>query len=59
MWNLKIQNKTKPTKQNRNRLIDAEDKLMVARGEGSEGSMDEIGEEVQTSSYKINKTTGT
>ena len=42
MWNLK--NETdEQTKQNRNRLIDTEEKLVVARGEGS-GRMGEIGE---------------
>ena len=43
-------------KQNRNRLIDAEKKLVAAMGAGRR--TDEIGEgnsEVQTSSYKMNK----
>ena len=46
VWNLK----TKQTKQNRNRLKDTENKLVVVRGE-------RVGEgdyKVQTSSYKIN-----
>ena len=46
-------------KQNRNRLIDTENKLVVAMGAGRR--TDEIGEgnsEVQTSSYKKNKSQG-
>ena len=35
--------KKQMNKQNRNRLIDTENKLVAARGEGS-GEMDEIGE---------------
>ena len=55
MWNLK--NKTnEQRKPNRNRLIDAENKLVVTRGEGPAvlGKIGEEGQEVQTSSYKIN-----
>ena len=52
MWNPKNQ----PNKQNRNRLTDTENKLVVARGE--DGSrLGEIGEgdlEVQIASYEIN-----
>ena len=43
-------------KQNRNRLIDTENKLVVTRGEGAEG-VDKIGEaiyKVETSRYKMN-----
>ena len=46
-------------KQNRNRLVDAENKLVVAMG--ARRRTDEIGEgnsEVQTSSYKMNKSQG-
>ena len=42
MWNLKIKTSEQQQKtQNRNRLIDTENKLVVARGEGG-GGMDEI-----------------
>ena len=59
MGNLK--NKTnEQTKQNRNELIDAGNKLVVTRGErnwgvGKTGKGDQ---EVQTFSYKINKSQG-
>ena len=59
MWNLK--NKTNEyTEQNRNRLIDTENKWVIARGEAS-GWMGKIGEgnqEVQTCNYRISKSQG-
>ena len=43
------------------KLIDTENILMVARGRGGvegRGRMDEGGQQIQTSSYKINKSWG-
>ena len=48
-------------KQNRNRLIDTENKLTSGHPSGTSGWFSEIGEgdpEVQISSYKINKSQG-
>ena len=59
MWNLK--NKTnEQTIQNRNRLIDTENNLVVTRGEGVGRGMGKIQKEIkiQKYSYKINKTPG-
>ena len=57
MWNLK--NKTsEQTKQKRNRLIDIENKLMVARWEWGGWKGKKSGGDVQISSYKINMSWG-
>ena len=45
VWNIKKKNE-------QTKLIDTENRLVVARGEGKMG---EGGQEVQTSSHKINK----
>ena len=42
-------------KQNRNRLIDAEDRPMVARGEGGRGKKGYRDQEVQIGSYRIDR----
>ena len=52
MWNVKKQT-------NKHKLIDTENKLVVARSGGWElGKMGEVGQKIQTSSYKINKSWG-
>ena len=52
MWNLK-------NKQTKNKLIDTENRLVVARdGMWEMGKMDEGGQKVHTSSYKTNKSWG-
>ena len=61
MWNLKNKtNEQQQQKKNKIRLIDTEDKLVVAREEGSwvVGKMGEGDQEVQSSSYKIHKSWG-
>ena len=48
-------------KQNRNRPINTENKLVIARWEEGKGMLGKTGEgvqEVQTSSYKISKSQG-
>ena len=53
MWNLKPKPKTK------SKLIDTENKSVVARGGDSDmGKMGKGSQKVQTSSYKINKSWG-
>lgn len=46
-----------PYKQNKTKLIDTENRLLIAKGEGEWGSgkMGEKDQEIQTSRYKINK----
>ena len=51
LWNLKITNKHK----NKNELIETENSLAVAKGQGWGGEMSEAGQKVQTFSYKMNK----
>ena len=48
MWNLKKQ------QQNKSELVDAENRLVTARGWGlGLGELGEVSQKVQTSSYKI------
>ena len=57
MWKLK--NKTNIQRTNQPKLIDTENRLVVARGGcGGWAKMDEVHQKMQTSSYKVNKSWG-